>query len=528
MMCAIEFIPSGSLRRDPLRHEMSPEELEMLKENGAAEQAELELGEGQGAAEEDDDEDEFEDVDEDNELVDDGKRDTFGLPASLRMDEYDEEEDAPGLMSKSMIGFEEEEEDDEGSDAEDNVIESSDIVLMSARTDEEISILEVHCYDAKTGNLWIHHDITLAAFPLCISFLDMPPSSTVDGGASGAYVAVGTFKPGIEIWNLDVLDPLEPSAVLGGPDPTFEKRKGKKGRKKHREPPLLPDSHTDAVMTLDWNRNHRQILASGGADTVVKLWDVTTQQCSHTCTHHSDKVQSVAWHPTEGSVLATGSYDRNVCVLDARSPSSVSTMVMPSDLECVKWDPHRPERVVACCEDGTVACFDPRNPSTALWTMNAHPAGVSSLSFAPHVNGLFATASQDKSVKLWDCAGATPVCVGQRDIGVGKLFGVGWCGDEHNPFTLGCAGSKGIVGLWEVDESEAVGKQFGARLSTAAQTSQTNNETQEVVNAVAANEEDDEDLMGSSIPVSEVVDTTTKKSKKKKKKDNNKKKTITK
>jgi hypothetical protein len=29
-------------------------------------------------------------------------------------------------------------------------------------------------------------------------------------------VAVGTFRPGIEIWDLDVLDPLEPSAVLGG------------------------------------------------------------------------------------------------------------------------------------------------------------------------------------------------------------------------------------------------------------------------------------------------------------------------
>ena len=32
----------------------------------------------------------------------------------------------------------------------------------------------------------------------------------------GNYVAVGTFQPSIEIWNLDVMDPLEPTAILGG------------------------------------------------------------------------------------------------------------------------------------------------------------------------------------------------------------------------------------------------------------------------------------------------------------------------
>lgn len=29
-------------------------------------------------------------------------------------------------------------------------------------------------------------------------------------------MAVGTFRPGIEIWDLDVIDPLEPSRILGG------------------------------------------------------------------------------------------------------------------------------------------------------------------------------------------------------------------------------------------------------------------------------------------------------------------------
>lgn len=469
MMCAIEFIPSGALRREPLRHELSPEEAEMMKSAGNEEAA---MNDG---AEE---EEEFEELDEDdNVIVDTGDKDEYGLPASLRMDEYDDDEEGPsGMLSNAMLS-QYDDEDDEGSDAEDNVIESTDMVMMSARTDEEISILEVHCYDPKTGNLWIHHDITLAAFPLSIAFLDMPPSTT-NNNASGAYVAVGTFKPGIEIWNLDVLDPLEPSAVLGGPDMTYDTRpkKGKNGKKKKpREPPLLGDSHADAVMAIDWNRTHRQVLASGGADTVVKLWDVTTQQCSHTCTHHTDKVQAVAWHPTEGAVLATGSYDRTICVLDARSPSAVSTMHMPADLECLAWDPHNLEKLIGCSEDGTVACFDPRNPTTALWTMNAHPTGVSSMVFAPLIPGMFATASADKTVKLWDCSVPQPVCVGQREIGVGKLFGLSWSNNESNPWTVACAGSKGIVGIWEVDESDAITARFGPRLSQTTKAASESN-----------------------------------------------------
>jgi hypothetical protein len=32
----------------------------------------------------------------------------------------------------------------------------------------------------------------------------------------GSFVAIGTFDPAIEIWDLDVVDALQPTAVLGG------------------------------------------------------------------------------------------------------------------------------------------------------------------------------------------------------------------------------------------------------------------------------------------------------------------------
>jgi periodic tryptophan protein 1 len=125
-----------------------------------------------------------------------------------------------------------------------------------------------------------------------------------DTSSVASYVAVATFHPSIEIWNLDVIDPLEPSAVLGGfvdhtgvsGGDTGAKKTGKKKKKakaqlRSKAPALKPGSHCGAVLSVAWNRIFRQLLASGSDDNTVKLWDVHTQQCLHTYTHHSQPVR---------------------------------------------------------------------------------------------------------------------------------------------------------------------------------------------------------------------------------------------
>ena len=71
--------------------------------------------------------------------------------------------------------------------------------------------------DQEAGaNLYVHHDIMLPAFPLCLAWLDCVPSSEEHGN----LVAVGSMEPGIELWALDVVDAVEPLATLGGRLPT--------------------------------------------------------------------------------------------------------------------------------------------------------------------------------------------------------------------------------------------------------------------------------------------------------------------
>ena len=195
-------------------------------------------------------------------------------------------------------------------------------------------------------NLYVHHDIPLPVFPLCLAWMGVPPAECkgpVGGGRN--FVAVGTFQPFIEIWNLDVIDALEPAAVLGlagaeAAAAAFDANaaaheaatrggdKGGKKKKKSKRPVIEPppaEGHTDAVMCLAWNALQPNVLASGSADQTVRLWDVSgdlssSAQCMR---HHTDKVQALAWHPVDASVLLSAGFDRKVFALDVRAPDAV-------------------------------------------------------------------------------------------------------------------------------------------------------------------------------------------------------------
>ena len=374
--------------------------------------------------------------------------------------------------------------DAEDSDAEDLNLSPDDAIIVVAKTEEDFASLEVHVYEEKTGNLFIHHDIPLPSFPLCLAHGDINSE-----GQAGNYCAVGTFGPGIEVWNLDVLNALEPSCILGGEDTTaadelmkanmVRAASGKKlKKKKFKNPGLRPGSHTDAVMCLAWNKIHRQVIASGSADCTVKIWDITKagdaggKSNAATFSHHKDKVQAVTWHPTEGTLLATGSYDRTIALLDARSSEQhIKKVKITADCESLSWDPHNSQYLTCATEDGVISCWDVRKFETGepLWSFVAEEyGGVSDLSYNSMVPGLLATCSINKTVTLWDTysngapSGIQPLVCGNKDMQVGKLYTISFY--QSSPWLLGCGGSGNQLALWDISSEAAIMKRFGDRL----------------------------------------------------------------
>nr|DAD22311.1 TPA_asm: hypothetical protein HUJ06_023774 [Nelumbo nucifera] len=242
---------------------------------------------------------------------------TDGLK-ELDMDHYDEEDDGIELFSTGLGDIfypsndmdpylkDKDDDDDDDEEIEDMAIKSSDAVIVCARNEDDVSHLEVWIFedlDDGDSNMYVHHDVILPAFPLCTAWLDCP----LKGGDKGNFIAVGSMEPAIEIWDLDLIDEVQPVVVLGG---IAKSKKGKKASVKYKK-----DSHTDSVLGLAWNKEFRNVLASASADKSVKIWDVAAGKCDITMEHHTDKVQAVAWNHHVPQVLLSGSFDHSVVLV---------------------------------------------------------------------------------------------------------------------------------------------------------------------------------------------------------------------
>ncbi|KAL6613906.1 hypothetical protein ACP70R_036176 [Stipagrostis hirtigluma subsp. patula] len=391
----------------------------------------------------------------------------------LNMDAYDDEEDGLEIIStglgdlyypsndmdpylkKNDDGDDDDEDDDE---IEDNTIKPTDFVIVCAHSEDDIYSLQVNILEESEDgeqNMFVHHDVPLPDFPLCTAWMDF----NLKGGDKGNFIAVGTMDPAIEIWDLDMVDELQPHMVLGGHSKKKKKEKGKKGKK------YKKGSHRSSVLGLAWNKEVRNVLASASADKTVKIWDISVGKCAVTLDHHDDKVQAVAWSRQSPEVLLSGSFDKTVAMNDMKDGGqSCHKWSVEADVESLAWDPHNEHAFVVSLENGMVQAFDKRTASSKssgrpTFTLHAHEKAVSSISFSPSAPNFLATGSTDKMVKLWDLSNNQPSCVASLNPKLGAIFSVSFSND--NPFLLACGGSKGKLKVWNTLTEPAVANKFG-------------------------------------------------------------------
>ncbi|OEL15647.1 putative WD repeat-containing protein C17D11.16 [Dichanthelium oligosanthes] len=362
----------------------------------------------------------------------------------LNMDAYDDEEEGIEIFSSGMgdlyypsndmdpyLNNNDDEDDDDDEEIDDKMIKPTDYVIVCAHSDEDIFSLQASLLmnileETEDGeqNMFVHHDVPLPAFPLCTAWMDF----NLKGGDKGNFIAVGTMDPAIEIWDLDMVDEVQPHMVLGGLSKKKKKAKGKKGKK------YKKGSHRSSVLGLAWNKEVRNVLASASADTTVKIWDVAVGKCA---------VQSVAWCPQSPEVLLSGSFDKTVAMNDMKDGGqNCHKWSVEADVESLAWDPHNEHSFVVSLENGMVQAFDKRTASSSssgrsTYTLHAHEKAVSSISFSPSAPDFLATGSTDK---------------------MGAIFSVSFSHD--NPFWLACGGSKGKLKVWDTLTEPAIAHKF--------------------------------------------------------------------
>merc|ERR1712192_25533 len=272
---------------------------------------------------------------------------------------------------------------------EDQLIKTTDLLLLAARNDVDTSHVEVYVYEERAedeeANLYVHHDIMLAESSLCLAWIEINPKGA---NVHPSHIALGSLDPLIKVWDLNVMNPSEPVAILGRCDNHYDRMKSTKkfscASAKFTNKTHNTRSHVDSVISLSWNKTYRNVLASGSADNTVKIWDLVREECVRTLVDHKGKVQAVEWNRQAASVILTGSDDRSVSVLDTRSPNVAATLWgTNTEVEGVAWHQHDPTTFIVSTEDGILTALDARKTtfSKPLFRLRAHDKATCSMSF---------------------------------------------------------------------------------------------------------------------------------------------------
>src|SRR6266542_2893088 len=141
------------------------------------------------------------------------------------------------------------------------------------------------------------------------------------------------------------------------------------------------------------------LLASGGEDHQIRVWDAATYRLRLTLDGHTDTVNSVAFAP-DNTLLASASADRTVRLWDSSTGREVATLTPSTQVV----------NSVAFSPDGEVLASAGADAKVYLWQvasrqplrmLEGHRKSIRTVAFSPDGQTL-ASGGEDGTILLWD------------------------------------------------------------------------------------------------------------------------------
>ncbi len=155
-----------------------------------------------------------------------------------------------------------------------------------------------------------------------------------------------------------------------------------------------------AVLAVEYSPDGR-LLATGGSDGAVRVWNTATEQLEQLLAGHDGPVACLAWSP-DGSVLASGSHDRTIRLWDVATGDVRRTLRGHlGQILAAAWVADT--RLLATAgSDQTVRVWDVVSGSPRH-TLRGHSATINAVVCSPD-GATLASGGTDKTVALWDLA----------------------------------------------------------------------------------------------------------------------------
>ena len=151
------------------------------------------------------------------------------------------------------------------------------------------------------------------------------------------------------------------------------------------------------VFSVTWSPNS-QILAASGRDGIIKLWNTKTWECLNTLKGHESWVYSIAISP-DSQTLVSGGTDLSLRLWNIKTgDSKLIPQAHTNMITNIKCSPDG-NTFASCSRDQTIKIWN--YTGKCLKTFAGHKHWILGIDFHPKAQ-ILASASQDQTIRLWD------------------------------------------------------------------------------------------------------------------------------
>ncbi|SCM26919.1 periodic tryptophan protein 1, putative [Plasmodium berghei] len=384
-------------------------------------------------------------------------------------------------------------------------IEKTDSIILNGKIYNDVGTLELHLFNYDQYIFNIYDDTIIDNYPLCMDIINSSYYKNTN------LVAIGTLNKDIGLWDINLMDSLEPVCYLGNHDSNYENvylnnKKNKKRRKikvqeelpnietkNEKEEAMVYDDatignkpsnskkkknnnnlknelegHTDSVTCINISKIIPNLLSSGSKDHTIKLWDLSNLKTLHTFDFHKKKINNLSFHEKDTNLLLSTSSDKTLKIYDIRKNKVGLDIELDSTPESTIWSKPNDYTIYLTDVHGYINKIDIRNAITTPNIFNNkknivkfkafNTSCISLLNLSCNTN-LSLAGSEDGIIKVFDFSkfdeSEHPSLIYTRNIKKNLFFMKDNTDWPHVVF-LGCDN----LYDWDLKECEEISKHF--------------------------------------------------------------------
>ncbi|KAJ4749718.1 hypothetical protein LUZ62_084123 [Rhynchospora pubera] len=161
------------------------------------------------------------------------------------------------------------------------------------------------------------------------------------------------------------------------------------------------DNHSDGICGLKWSPSG-QYLASGGADKLVHIWDISKSDPLHRINDHTASVRALAWCPFQSNLLASGGgkTDESIKFWNASTGACLKSVNTGSEVSGLLWNKSERELVSSHGRTKNQLVLWKYPSMAKMAELIGHLSPVLYLAQSPDGCQL-ASASKDETLRIW-------------------------------------------------------------------------------------------------------------------------------